>query len=373
MRANILIGILAVLGAFACTYNPPPEVGLEGAESGMYTEGESIVLTFTEKVRRDSLAVRIWPGQKDLYDIEGEFKPSVEPLVDTCTVTMGGCGEDDGVKLTIDADQKKATLTVEARKLGILGVPLVLEVSGELADSSGHKKGVSWFFDFQITEDWTPIQTDIVEDTSGDVEADVPVEPLGVVAGPHLFFATFTSPMKLSQQYFCDLQVNQETGTAYFLMIDSDPIEGAPLNTANPDELVIDHGDEGFLFTVRCHIQRDPAKGLVFECDPITLAQTIGPITFELREMAMYGTITIDEDSSLSRWDGTMNVAEIYYEVGGNETTYPAEQANFQVFELVPDDVPEDNPVLCDTDPCAAVGGQCDLIQDPWPPKDVCP
>ncbi len=360
----LMAGLLA-----ACTYNPPPEVTLDGPANGLFEVDETIVLRFSEPVLKSSLEIRVWPGQKDLYDVEGEFLDSVEPILDICTALTSPCGAGDGVKLSFVGDRREAQLVVSPESLGPFGKPLVLEVTGALADDSGHKKGVSHFFDFQIVQEkWDPF-ADVIEDDSTTEEVVI-TEPLNVWEGPVLMHADFTSPIKLSQQFYCDLNVNQMTGDFVLLLTDADPIEGAPLNTNKPEELYQDTGDEAFIFVIHGVVSINPEGEKVFESEPVTLFQSIGPITFELRDMVTAGHI--DETGEIARWDGTLAVKEVYYEVNGQGTLYPSDQANFEVFELLPEQIPEKLPYVCDPDPCSVVGGRCDLLPV-WPPPTVCP
>ncbi len=205
---------LAILLATACTYNPPPEVVLDGPANGHFVLGEPIVLRFSEPVRKDSLVISVWPGQKDLYNVEGELAPGTKPVLKECTAFSSPCGDDGGVKVIFLGDRSVAHIQVAPGGLGPAGLPLVLEVMGDLSDDAGNRKGVSRRFDFQIVESlWDPLNT---------------------YEGPVLMHADFTSPIKLSQQFYCDLNVNQTTGQFVLMLIDADPMEGAPVNTNDP-------------------------------------------------------------------------------------------------------------------------------------------
>jgi hypothetical protein len=363
--------LLVVLSA--CTYNPPPDVTLVAAEGKYFKLGDPIHLQFSESVTKDSLAIRVWPGEEKFYTLEGERKADVKPLVDTCAAGDGKCT--GGTKVALDTNGTTATLDIPADKLAILDRPLVLEVMGTLADESGHSRKVSVFFDFQIVETiWDPFAEVVEEATDVTAQTETlddaaPAEPLGVIVGHMLFFAEFTSPIKLPQQFWSDLQIDQLTGHFVLLMCDADPIDGAPKNTSNPAELKWDNGDESFIFVMHGKVQRDKDSKLTFQSEPFTMAQTIGPITFELRGMVASGTI--DQSGELAVWNGTLAVKEVYYEVGGQETIYPADQANFQLFEVAPELVPQGVPTVCMPDPCSTIGGKCDLLPD-WPPEDVC-
>ena len=263
-------------------------------------------------------------------------------------------------------------MTPEDGAFGPLGVPLVMEVTGSLSDLNGRRRNVSTFFDFQIVREiWNPYEDVVTGDIQGDTGAteDVVIEPLGIPEGSYLFLADFTNPVKISQQFWTDVRANQLTGDFVMLMTDGDPIKGAPVNTTDPTQLVMDTGVEGFIFTVHGKVTKDKEGKLVFKSEPVTLTLTIGPITFALVDMVCVGTIVFGGDKIV--WDGTLAVREVYYEVGGDKTTYPEDQANFQVVELAPEHIPEGMPRVCTQDPCQIVGGNCDLLPQ-WPPASVC-
>lgn len=371
-RKNLACAALACGLLAACTYNPPPEVTLTGPTHKNFVIGEPVTLEFSESVRKDSLEVIVWPGQKDLYDLEGGFLPSVEPLMELCTIAQSPCGENKDVVLTLSADRTSADLTAAPGSFGDAGQPLVMEVTGNLADDEGHKKGVSRLFDFQMVAVRFDPYADVVEDPDAVGGEVVEREPLNVTEGEFLFFAEFQTPMYLPQQFWCDVQVNQKTGDFVMILIDGDPIdaEGIPKNTSNPDEIILDSGDEAFLFTQYGKAWRD-GENLVFEAEPVQLVQTIGPIHFGLVNMVTAGIITEDHEDGLATWDGTIYVESFYMEANGQRTDYPADQANFNMTELKPAQVPDTMTYVCDDDPCVAVGGRCDLL-DTWPPESVC-
>ena len=365
-----LIGIIAVAG---CRYDPPPEVTLVIPPSNAFVKGDPIRLEFSEPVKTTSLEVRIWPGNKSYYDIEGELLPEYDAVMEICTPVSSPCG-DGGVQLLMEPGRRAATIElVEDDALGPFGDPLRMEITGALEDDEGNKRNVSTYYDFQIIEErWDPY-ADVVEADDIADPGDVVVEPLGVTEGFHLFHAEFTSPIKLPQQFHSEVQIDQLSGTFLWGMIDSDPIPDAPPNTDDPALLLPDLGEESFIFTVRGKIKRDAddPDELVFDTEPFTLSQDISGIYFELQGMAMHGRITVEDGRS--RWDGTMAVAGVYMEVNGQGTTYDAEQANFQIFELHEDEIPEGLPTVCGEDICSHMGGKCDLLPDEeWPPPFLC-
>ncbi len=370
MRLFVTLLPIAITLA-ACTYNAPPEVEMESVNNNRFLVGEPIPLRFSEPIDPESLAIRVWPGQKALYDVEGRLASDIDPVLDLCTVTTSPCGRNNDVTLTMTNGATEAVITVKEGALGGLGEPLVLEIVGDLADRSGHAKGVSAYFDFQvIDEDWN---TSIIADNdalSGDDA--VPREPLGIAEGPHLFYMQAESPVKLTQHFWCDIEINQMTGFMVALCTDGDAEKDAPVNTMDPAEIYLDTGPEGYIFTFTGLFVLDPDEGIIFETNGVVFAQTVGPIYFELRDMILRGRVVVDEKTGLSNWNGTMTVSEIYYEVAGKGTTYPADMSNFLVFELTKEQIPEGLPRACSKDPCSLVGGRCDLLDGEWPPPEVC-
>jgi hypothetical protein len=369
---TILVALGLTVGAGGCAYDPPPEVRLVAPTGNRFLLGTPIVLAFSEPVRADSLVIRVWPGKKDLYDLEGMRLPEVQPLLDRCAVAVAPCQA--GVVLTLADDRQTASLAVDEGALGPEGQPLVLEVTGSLQDDKGRRKKVSRFFDFQIVRDiWTPSDDVLVGDATGEADAtDVPPIPVTVSEGPHFFFAQFTSPIELPQQFWCDIRVQPDTGRFLIVLTDADPVDGAPRNTTDPTQCVVDTGVEGFIFTAQGTLHQATADAdPTFEGDAFTLSLLIGPILFELRDVVMRGTVSVQDGRS--RWDGTMAVREVYYKVGDIEEFYPSDQANFQMTQLLTTEVPPTMGRVCDATPCTVVGGKCDLPAGTWPIPAFCP
>jgi len=392
MRYFATLLLLAALGAFAagCDYDPPPDVVTFACENNLCVSGEPIVLIFSEPVRPESIALEIWPGGRDSYDREERRLPSVEPIVPRCAWNASPCGADEGVRLVLDEARTTLSISVSPGALGPFYQPLVLELKGTLADDAGRTLDVTRAFDFQMVPGTTPPPQDTVggddaatgadATTAGDTTTATdaaPAEPLGVKEGPLLFFASLavpSPPIDLPQQFFADVQVDQETGAFAMVLTDADPKDGADLNTNDPTELDLDLGEEGFVFLVEGTIRRHEGA-VVFESEPFTLQLKIGTITFALRNATMRGTISVDGTSGLTRWDGTMAVSEVMIKVGSApENLYPAQQDNFALVELRPSEVPDDLPRVCDEDPCVDLQGpQCDVPVTGWPPTTVCP
>ena len=376
MRPMVALAALGLLVG-GCTYDPPPDVVKFLCADNNCLIGEAIVLQFSEPVEEGSVSIDIWPGEEDGYDIERNRLPSVEPIVDDCTIASSPCdGKDGQITLSLIEDRTALSIEVGAGALGPLNRPLVLELSGTLADDAGRTLDVTRSYDFQMVPSVLP-PVDVASGSDADVVGDAaPPEPLGVEEGPFLFYAELATPLgfDLQQQYFADVAVDQESGAFYIVLTDGDPVSGAPLNTQDPEEVNLDLGIEGFVFLVHGTIRRQDAS-LVFESEPFTLQLKIGPITFALRDSVMRGTIGAGEGTGRARWDGTLAVSELFIDTGnGNPQTYPAQQDNFQLNQMTADQIPDGMPLVCDAAPCAELEGpQCEVPTDGWPPAAVCP
>lgn len=387
-RTTPIISLLLASGAWlgGCLYDPPPEADLITTADNVFLLGDPLVIRFSEPIKPASLEIRVWPGQTEHYTLEDELKPEVEPLLDTCTLAKSPCPAQRELGITLTLDEAGTEATVEVPEWALtppeettLGAPMVLEVTGALTDLQDRRKKASFFFDFQIVREiWNPYADasggdDVPTIDAGDVG---PVEPLGVAEGGHLFYSMFNLAdiLELPQQLYCHVRVDQLSGQWVAIMTDADPInDEVPKNTQNPEELVMDFGAEGFIFTMTGRIKRE-SGGLAFDSDKATMVQTIGTISFEVRDMIIRGVIVIDEVTGLSRWDGVLASSEIVVKFGTMDPEiYPAEQANFSMTELEPQHVPEDMPTVCTEAPCESVGGYCDLsASDPWPPASLC-
>lgn len=372
--------MLALFVASGCAESDaPPEVSLGGSIDKRFEVGEIIPLIFSEPIVAESLSLSIWPGEKSAYDIEGAVLPETKPLLDGCTLATSPCGESGGVILTLDAERTTASLDIAAGALGEVGRPLIIDIAGSLEDDAGNKKNVSQRLSFQIVAP----EVDIGDVTGGDGDGEGPASlPDDVVEGGFLFFVEFSFPIALPQQFFIDMQINKTTGTFIAIATDADPdtAAGAQKNTSIPDELFMDLGPEGFVFTFMGQIVENEEGALIFESEPFTVSLKVGPISFALRDSVVKGRVGVDEVTGLGRWDGLMSVSELYYNPGPTEATakiYVEEDGlvpeSFQLVELLETEYPEDMPRVCEDDPCPPDVQACDLLEGvAWPPAAVC-
>ncbi|MBU0553307.1 hypothetical protein KKF91_13165 [Myxococcota bacterium] len=363
--AGRLAACLAALGLAACeAYNPPPEAEALLCANNNCVEGEPIRVRFSEAIDPASLSITVWPGEQDSYDIEGERLATVKPLLLGCAVSAG-CG-DGAAALVLEEGDTVAALFVEPGALGPRNRPLVLEISGDLADPEGRRKVATKQFDFQmVMAGWASFQPGL------------PADDPRVVEGAYTFYTNLDTPLgvALPQQYFGDLRVNRETGRFLFLFQDADPIDGAPQNTTDPAQMSIDTGEEAFIFLADGVFGRN-GDDIVFESVAFEISLTVGPITFALFDCVLRGSISLDPATGESRWDGTMFVGEVMIQVGQDDPNYhPPQQENFICSKITPEQRPEEAAVVCEADPCAHIAGpQCSLLltDEAWPVAEIC-
>ena len=132
-----ICGLLLVVMASACGFNPVPEVSLDPAPRGSFEEGDLLHLSFSEAVNPATLRVAIWFEERD---VERRFPAGSKPQVSLCTPALSPCACDDrdcgAVDLIMDSDNLGATLALDPKGLGQPDIPLILEVLPGLSDRS---------------------------------------------------------------------------------------------------------------------------------------------------------------------------------------------------------------------------------------------
>lgn len=325
---------LAVLVALAgCTYDPPPEVTIDQPEGGAFLAGDPIRLRFSELISPDSLAIRIWPSERD---IEGELPAGTAPLLDTCRLADAPCGDAD---LTLAEDGASAELLLARDTLGAPGLPLLLEVTRELTDLGGSSRGVPAWFDVQFSPRREPN-----------------TEPVDFDDGVYVIVAEIDDPVPAVITLVTDIVVIPD-GSLALAAAEGDPIGDAPKNTRDPSEIDVDTTDNGFALHIWGFVQqRDGARFI--DTDPIDVSLSLG-VVLVIRDVRVTGTIVRDDESGSDRIDGTVSFSGITLNPGESEANYPAGNTSFTA-DRAPDAlVPEGTPRVCG-DLCGGVTAQCE-------------
>lgn len=325
---------LALLVALAgCAYDPPPEVTLDQPEGGAFLAGDPLTLRFSEPIDPTSLAIRIWPSERD---IEGQLPAGTEPLLDTCRLSDAPCGDAD---ITLAEDGASAEIVLARSTLGAPGMPLSLEVTRELTDVGGSSRGIPEWFDVQFSPRREPNS-----------------EPVDFDDGVYVIVAEIDDPVPAVISLVSDIVVIPD-GSLALAAAEADPIGDAPKNTRDPAELEIDTTDNGFALHAWGFLQQKDGERFM-DTDPIDVSLSLG-VVLVIKDVRVTGTVVHDEEAGADRIEGTVSFSGITLNPGDGEASYPAGNTSFTA-ERSPDGlVPDGTPRVCG-DLCGGITAQCE-------------
>jgi hypothetical protein len=336
-----LVLLIALAG---CAYDPPPEVTIDIPPEGAFLSGDPLTLRFSEPIDPDTLAIRVWPSERD---IEGELPADAEPLLDTCRLADAPCGDAD---LTLSDDGSSAQVILARSTLGAPGLPLLLEVTRELTDQDGSSRGIPEWFDVQFSPRRQPN-----------------TEPVAFDDGVYVIVAEIDDPVPAIITLITDIRVIPD-GSLALAAAEGDPIGDAAKNTRDPAELQIDTTANGFGLHAWGFVQQEDGERYI-DTDPIDVSLSLG-VTLVIRDVRITGTIIHDDVQGSDGIDGTVSFSGITLNPGDGESNYAAGNTSFTA-ERSPDDlVPEGTPEVCG-DLCGAITAQCEPPFD-FPGDSMC-
>lgn len=357
------VAAIAILAGWigACeVYDAPPDVTLVLPVHGKWYHDTPLELVFSEPIAADTLHIDIWPHE---LDIEGDIMPGVEPVIAGCS--LGDCtARDSGEELafTLSTDGLEATLDHGAAFSQRQGVPHLLVVSAGLADRGGRARQVPKSFDFQINP----------EPCGGVVT--LPIES-GVIA----MTADLTEivPSVYLRLYF-DIGVSEDSGETW-LMGTVARLSGAyPPNTADPLHLEPIYDATGWTLFIKGWLCPLPDGELFLQTDPFDFAVKVsGAFYVQLDSLAFQATLRPGAGlDGRDEFTGFMHSSQGYFGISLEDMAdLGPVGASWQGYSLAVDEVPEDLPRLCASDPCAihdVSGADCQL-DDPWVTGPSCP
>ena len=341
------------------TYDPPPEARVVQPSEGFWTEIAPIVVRFTEPVQADSVHISVWPSE---FDLEGAFRPNVQPLVADCTLATSPCQR--GVERQLSEDRTTLTLVQHEAFADYLGKPLVLIVHAGLRDDAGRQRRVDTLYDFQINPRCgnQPIDVDM---TTGvmTMAANLQVLPI------------------MLYMYF-DIAVDPATGRALvvgtFARQKQDPTpEEKDLFEYHPRRLQPELGASAWAVQFTACVARQPDGSIFMQSDPFDVnIVVLGGIPIVLSDFMVQGTIAEKSDPDGRDFgSGTLSTSGGSFTIAGEPTEVAPITTAWNGLGLFTDEIPEGMPRTCAEDPCAAMnagGGDCQLVY-PWEPGPVCP
>lgn len=348
MRALLVcVSIVSVVGG--CSYDPPPAVHLQQPAGGVFHKGDPLTLAFTEPVKAESLAVRIWSAAPDARTGEGEHVAGLQPTLPSCTPLTSPCGE---VELTLAADARSATLHLGGETFTKVKVPWQLEVQAGLSDPSGRETGVPAYFDFEFAPG-----------TEGGGET------IAFDSGVYMLVADIADPLPATLRLFSDMHVLSD-GRLRFAGAKAVANPTAPKNTAKVSELHVETGDKGFAVFPTGMVTIDGDERFL-ATEPFNIDIRIGPLSVFLSDVRITGVVRKRPETGHDRIEGTVSFAKITLSSDGADPfEYAASSTSFYADKVEDADVPEDAPRLCG-DLCGGVTAQCTPPED-FPGEEFC-
>ena len=209
---------------------------------------------------------------------------------------------------------------------------------------------------------------------SGEGEGDGE-ENIAFDDGHYIVVATINEPMATVINLITHIKTLDD-GTVALAAAAGKAIEGAPTNTANPDELNVQTDSGGYAVfaygTIKYFEQPDKTLGRFFESDPFEVNIKLGPIPFlvGLHEMRLSGDVEKDSETDKDRISGTLSYSSVTLTVGENDTEYGAGNPTFVATYVPPEKVPQGAPDLCG-DLCGVVPQQCEPPEG-FPGEEFC-
>lgn len=348
LRASILLAALSSACGNGFVYDPPPEPELVFPETGSFIAGDTLELTFSESIDPATLKLRVWQTE---LDTELEIPDSAKPVIETCTISDGSCGD-----LTISAtgsNPKSVSLVLDAEGIGRPGTPLILEVEPGLADKAGRATGRSIYYNVQFIAPEGTMNEDVVE----------------FVEGTYIFSAVVSKPVPAVLTLISDVKVTPD-GRIFIAGGEGDEINGAPKDTIDPENLIVDPTEEGWALHLRGQVTLTEDGRRVMTTEPVDATLPSQPFNIDLTQVRMNGEI-VRQDDGTEKFQGTLSFEKLIAFnddimlnplKGGTEPLVGV----FVPAEKEPAGVPK----LCG-DQCGAIVAVCEPPMD-FPDEDVC-
>ena len=353
LKINMLTCACALMSLTACDsfiYDPPPELTLERPQQGSFVATEPVRIRASEPLDPESFKLRIW---EPVLDVEGLLPQDATPLMDTCGVGAS-CGA--GVKVQISQDNLAIDVVFpEQMSLARPGATLLFEVLPGVADVAQNTTGRSTFYNVQFRA------------PEGRYNAD----PVSFQNGSYVFSSVITDPVPAVLTLISDVVVMPD-GRFFTAGGEGDEINGAPKETTNPVDLIVDPTDQGWAAHIEGFITLTEEGDRLLETDPVDLFLPTDPFFVDLKRVRLDGKIVKDEDGN-DFLQGSLSFEQLILRLGSLDARpieYEGGSQDLVGIYIKPEEVPEDHPLVCG-DQCGAIIGECDPPAN-FPDDDVC-
>lgn len=352
LRCALLLSVTAALsGCSSFVYDPPPEIVLERPTEGSFVSGEPIRLTFSEPISPESFAIRLWETS---LDVEGALPQDVSPVVDTCTLGQQAC--DQGVELEAVSDADGVigvTLALPAQGIGKPGRTILLEVMPGLEDRDQNDRALSSFFNLQLRA------------PDGRFNAD----PVPFERGSYVFLSIINDPVPAVLTLISDVIVMPD-GRLFVAGGEGDEINGAPKETTDPENLIVDPTDQGWAAHIKGFITLTEDGERLLQTDPVNLFLPTDPVFVDLNQVRLNGQIVKGEEGH-DEFRGSLSFEGVAVRFGTKKPVmFGGGSQDLVGYYIPPDVVPANHPLICG-DQCGAIIGSCHPPEG-FPDDDVC-
>lgn len=348
-----LITLLQACSSFV--YDPPPEITLNRPLKGTFVSTEPLTLTFNEPVDPDSFVFDLWDP---VLTVEGELPEDATPLVSGCSVARSPCDMDVSVT-PIENGAGNVTgmsISMPARGLASPGSTVVMQVLEGLADEQGNTAGASSFYNLQF---------------SAPEGGRFNVEPVPFQQGTYIYSSVITDPVPAVLTLISDTVVMSD-GRFFTAGGEGDEINGAPKETTNPRNLIVDPTDQGWAAHISGFITLTEDGERLLETDPVDLYLPTAPLYVFLNGVRMNGKIVKDDEGN-DLLTGSLSFETLELRIGALDAKPIVYDGGSQdlVGIFVPEqDRPANHPLVCG-DQCGAIIGSCEPPAG-FPDDDVC-
>ena len=344
MRHRSFLFLLAAFAVGCSEYDPPPGADLVQPEGGAFEPGAAIRLDFSEPVDASSLRVRVWPNVRD---IENEIVGGTEPIVDICQVDEA-CGE---FSMSLSNSRRSAFLRFDG-SLGEPGRPMIVDLQPGLSDDAGNETVAHSTWDIQFR-------------TTGEAN----VEPVEFDDGIYIILAQVDQPLPAVLTLISHVRALPD-GRFALAGAEGDEINGAPKNTHNPEDLVVDETPAGWTAYATGFITVTEDGRRLLESDAFDLVIRVGPLDIAMQQTRLFAELVKHPETGKDSFDGTLSFDALQLTNGANITDYEGSSTAF-IANFIPEElIPAGHPVLCE-DLCGAVIGKCEPPEN-FPDADFC-
>ena len=352
----LMVLLLSGPGATGCEsfiYDPPPEVTLNRPAEGSFLSTEPVTLSFSEPIKAESFAFRLWDP---VLDHEGELPRGAKPVMERCRLGGEACGQEVTVSAVLKGeDVVGVSLKLPERGIAKPGSTLVLELLDGLSDEQGNTAANFPFYNLQFRAPSERFN-----------EREVPFQ-----AGSYIISSIITDPVPAVLTLITDVVVMPD-GRFFAAGGEGDEINGAPKETTDPENLIVDPTEQGWAAHIPGFVTYTEEDERLLDTDPIDLFQPTDPLFVNLRGVRLNGKIIKDEQGD-DFIQGSLSFEQLELRIGSPDSraaVYPGGSQDLVGIFVPQEKAPANHPKVCG-DQCGAIVGECSPPPG-FPDEDVC-